>query len=358
MIQHRPNRASPWRARVRTPDGREVSRSFRRRIDAEQWAAEQRTDMARGEWVDPAAGDITVTEWLAHVETTKIDIAESTRTTRSILIRTHIEPTLGPWPIGRLTPEMIQRWVTDMAGRRSAATVRKTHAILSEALALAAARGRIIRNPNVAITLPRLERPDHRYLTEPEVWNLAAAIGDRLAPFVLIGAYAGTRPGETIAVRWRDVDLSDRTMHIAGTKTAASRRTVRIPPVLVEALGDHRDRWPSIGTVVARADGRPVDLRNLRKREWQRAVAASVGDPMRPHDLRHTHVALLIAAGAHAKAIADRLGHTSIRTTMDTYGHMLPGVMADVIDRLRGPNAAQTTRPAAVGDVGDRPETQ
>ncbi len=53
---------------------------------------------------------------------------------------------------------------------------------------------------------------------------------------------------------------------------------------------------------------------------------ASVGRPMRIHDLRHTHAALLIAEGAHPKVIQTRLGHTSITTTLDTYGHIFPGL--------------------------------
>ena len=65
---------------------------------------------------------------------------------------------------------------------------------------------------------------------------------------------------------------------------------------------------------------------HFRPRVWTPAVVVSIGPPCRPHDLRHSHAAMLIKAGVHAKTIQVRLGHTSIRTTMDLYGHLLEGV--------------------------------
>lgn len=317
--------------RVLTPTGRQVSRSFKRKVDAEAWERAQRTDMRRREWVDPRSGDITLSAWLAEVEASKVNIAESTRQTRAHMTK-HIIRHLGDWPIGNLTAEAIQRWVSQVD--RAPATVHKAHAILSEAIALAVARGRIVRNPMVKIELPRIPPSDHRYLTDEEVRFLADSIDPRYRIFVMAGAYAGLRPGETLALEWRDIDANRRTVAVRGTKTAASRRTIRLPAVLVDELARHRSAYPNVRWVVHNTAGRTVLLNNLRGRQFARAVAASVGEPMRPHDLRHTHVALLIAEGMHAKGIADRLGHTSIRTTMDTYGHLLDGVEADVVDRL------------------------
>ena len=78
------------------------------------------------------------------------------------------------------------------------------------------------------------------------------------------------------------------------------------------------------------------------------AVHASVGEPMRSHDLRHTYAALLIAQGVHAKVLQDRLGHASITTTLDTYGHLMTGLdeaAADALDTLRsGPATGGSLR--------------
>src|SRR5690606_11488213 len=111
-----------------------------------------------------------------------------------------------------------------------------------------------------------------------------------------------------------------------------------------------RQRYPSVGHVVIREDGGPGDLRNFRNRRFRSAVRASVGDPMRLHDLRHTHVGLLIAEGAHAKVIADRLGDT-VTTTLSVYGHLLEGVGDDAVDRL-GRGGVSPNDPQASAEGG------
>jgi|GEM_PF-4512331 len=80
--------------------------------------------------------------------------------------------------------------------------------------------------------------------------------------------------------------------------------------------------------------GGHLDHNRFRTRFWNPAVAASVGHPCTPHDLRHTHVALLIAQGESPKYIADRLGHESTRTVLDVYGHLYEDADAAVVDRL------------------------
>ena len=81
-------------------------------------------------------------------------------------------------------------------------------------------------------------------------------------------------------------------------------------------------------------DGGPLRRTTFRERFWLPAVRASVGEPCRFHDLRHTHVALLIAQGEHPKVIQQRLGHASIRTTLDTYGHLFEGLDEAAAERL------------------------
>lgn len=347
-IQKRPDRPKKWKVRVRTPEGRQVTRSFDRRIDAERWEAAQKVDMARGEWVDPRAGDLRLSDWLDEVDAAKINLGEETRKTRRSLIDNHLKPGLGRWPIGKLTAEEIQRFVSEKKTTLAPATVEKIAVILSEALRLAVARGRLVRSPYVEIELPAAVKPAQRYLTEAEVWQLTEALSvrsrnrgategiGRYRIFALLGAYAGLRPGESLELQWSDLDLDRRSMLVRGTKTPGSRRTIRIPPLLVQALREHREAYPHLTQVVHNTAGRPPSLDGLRARQWKDAVAASVGEPMTPHDLRHTHVGLLIAQGAHSKAIMDRLGHTSIRTTIDIYGHLIEGVEADVVDRLGG----------------------
>lgn len=348
MIEERPGRPKPYLARVRTPQGRRISKSFTRKSDAEMWVAAQTTDMRRGDWIDPRAGDITLTRWLEEMEVRKrLRLADSTLRQRASLTTNHIDPHIGLYPLNRITPEALQRWVLDLCETLSPQTVRHTYVIVSEALRLAAARGRILRNPDVDVELPKIERPEHRYLTAGEVWQLADSIEPRYRPIILIGAYGGLRPGEIYSARW--VDWKPPRLAVRGTKTKSSRRTVKLPPWMVDELARHRSDFPHVSHLVHASTGHPVDGRMFRRRAFATAVRRSVGEPMTPHDLRHTHVALLVAEGWHPKGISDRLGHTSIRTTMDTYGHLFDQVADEWVDRL-GDHRMTTKLPAVEAD--------
>jgi integrase len=110
---------------------------------------------------------------------------------------------------------------------------------------------------------------------------------------------------------------------------------VSLPGFLCDALAEHIARYPAAsGFVFTSAEGGLIRWTNFRRRVWQPAVAASVGEPCRFHDLRHSHAALLIAQGEHPKVIQGRLGHASIGTTLDTYGHLFEGLDEAAADRL------------------------
>ena len=133
-----------------------------------------------------------------------------------------------------------------------------------------------------------------------------------------------------------------------------ARRTISLPRFLGEMLGEHIDRFPSVdGHVFSSAEGMALRRRNFYRRHYKPAVTRAGLDPdPRFHDLRHTCAALLIAKGAHAKEIVERLGHSTTRLTMDRYGHLLPSLD----ERLReGPEA--TYRAAAAGPARDEDGT-
>ena len=95
--------------------------------------------------------------------------------------------------------------------------------------------------------------------------------------------------------------------------------------------------------VFSAPEGGPLRRTNFRRRTWLPTVRASVGEPLRFHDLRHTHAAMLIAQGERLKVIQLRLGHSSIQVTLDTSGHLFEGLdqaAADCLDAtfLRTPS--------------------
>ena len=119
------------------------------------------------------------------------------------------------------------------------------------------------------------------------------------------------------------------------TKTR-TRRTVTLPAILVEMIGEHLARYPSeSGHVFTSPGGGPVRHRNYMARHFGAAVEAS-GLPagLRFHDLRHTCAAILIAQGWNPKQIQARLGHASVKTSLDRYGHLFDGHDVELLEGL------------------------
>jgi integrase len=179
--------------------------------------------------------------------------------------------------------------------------------------------------------------------------------GDRLKyllsehrALVLLGAYGGLRIGELAGLRRRRVDLLRGTVDVAEIvvevrgklfigppKTRAGRRTVGLPRAVVEELAAHLGPvGPADAHVFTAEKGGVLRPSNFRTKVWLPAVQAAGLAPLRPHDLRHTAVALWIAAGANPKEVSVRAGHTSVAFTLDRYGHLFEGHDQELRDRL------------------------
>jgi len=171
-----------------------------------------------------------------------------------------------------------------------------------------------------------------------------------LALWVRLGAYCGLRAGEVLALRRESVDLERNVLIVAGsvsdvegrltlgpTKTGRVR-AVPIPEPLVKSLADHLERWvgPEPDALVFTSEaGGLVSHANWRRRHFRPAVRrAGLPESLRYHDLRHTYASLLIAEGAHPRAIMERLGHSSIQVTLGTYGHLFPTLDEALTGRL------------------------
>ena len=166
---------------------------------------------------------------------------------------------------------------------------------------------------------------------------------------ILLGAYGGLRIGEMTGLRRKRLDLTAGVVEVAEVvtemhghlylgppKTTAGRRRVGLPRVVVEALQEHlagRSIEPD-GFVFALSNGGPLRTANFRTRVWRPATRAAGLEGLRIHDLRHTAVALWIAAGAGPKEVAARAGHTSVSFTLDRYGHLYPEADRALRDRL------------------------
>ena len=362
-IQHRPDRPSQWRARYYGLDGRERSKSFARKIDAERWLSAQLAKLDRGEWVDPEHGRVTWTHYSSQLQASRGHLAARTIETDRTCHQRAV-PVIGDIPISRLTPELLRRLMAELtAAGYASETVAKTMRWVRLTLNQAVSDRRLLSSPAKGIRLPNPRRSDMRLFNPLEVEFLAEALPERYRSLPLVAAYTGLRWGELTGLRITDIDMLRRRLTVSSAlieaarepprlgqpKTAASERTITLPNIVIKTLALHLQQQPPIDGMVWTTERGAFLRRGSFSRIWRTAVAASVGQPCRVHDLRHTHAAWLIAAGEHPKTIQIRLGHSSIQVTMDRYGHLMEGLDDRTADRLdaiaeswSGPGAAQT----------------
>lgn len=185
----------------------------------------------------------------------------------------------------------------------------------------------------------RREAGEMRFLTPAELERLAETIEGRYRTMVLTMAWATLRIGEATGLRRTDIDVVVGTIRIANNvvevagkldegppKTAAGRRTMRLPDSLIDELAEHLDRFSGPLHIFADANGDVLHAEEWRTLHWRPAVTQARLSPLRPHDLKHSGVAFLIAAGVDPSEIARRAGHTSVSFTYDRYGHLFPEV--------------------------------
>jgi integrase len=175
---------------------------------------------------------------------------------------------------------------------------------------------------------------------------------------VLTMAWCGLRFGEAAALRRTDVDLhrgrltvtrslSEVRGHITEGQTKTGKvRTVTMPKVVITAVIKHLGQQPG-DLIFTAPDGGYIRRTNWRRRIWAPALEAAGLSGVRPHDLRHFGAAVAIASGAHPKAIMERLGHSSITTTLNVYGHLFPSLDEELAAKL-DQRVASETRSAEV----------
>ena len=359
-----------WRAQIRLgirPDGRPDRRDIygKTRKEVADKLAELRRRRDDGTLAEPAAEQQTVGEFL----TTWLAASKSTVRLRTWerygeLVRLHLVPALGRTRLGALRPDQLQRlYAAKLDTGLSPRTVRYLHATLHRALNQAAKWGLLARNPATVVDPPALPQPELRALSPAEVARLletAREAGDPLAPLWAVAFYSGCREGELLGLSWGDVDLERGRLTIRRTliratggvplfgqpKTRRSRRTITIPSSAVAILCALRGRqddqraqvgeaYHTHGLVFCSRTGTPLLPRNVIRRFKAALARAGLPTTVRFHDLRHAHATTLLAAGVHPKVASERLGHSSVMLTLDTYSHAVEGLDEDAAEKLQ-----------------------
>ena len=327
--------------------------------DAERYKTKVMRDRDTGELVELSRKPLGeyLSEWLESVAKPRV----KARTLQSYreMANLYLLPALGHHRLGSITPMDIQACYSGMLDRGlSARTVRYAHAVLRSALDQAVKWNLLSRNPATLVSLPRMVRAESRALSPKEAQAfLAAAQEDRWHALWVVLVATGLRPGEAMGLKWPDlvnnrlhiqrvlVPGSKGTWRFADPKTARSRRSVTLPEIATQALRQHRvdqareklaagGSYHDNGLVFAGVTGEPVDMRSLTRNHFHRILEKAGLPKIRLYDLRHTSATLLLAAGEHPKIVSERLGHSSVMLTLDTYSHVLPDMQARAAEKM------------------------
>jgi integrase len=248
----------------------------------------------------------------------------------------HVLPRLGELELRRLTPAVIAGFADELRGNGIGdPTVRKVLSLLQGVLSHAVVLGKLRANPVAAIRKPPQRRTRAvRPLAPTAVERLRQQLPtERDATLVSLLAYAGLRPGEALALTWQQIGertiLVERSLALGELKETKTRstRSVRLLAPLRNDLNTLRIRLgrPSDSDLVfPRPDGEPwrdTDWRNWRNRVFQPAAKRAGLSHIRPYDLRHSFISLLIAERRTIIDVARQAGH-SPTLTLDTYGHV------------------------------------
>lgn len=325
---------------------------------------------------DASCGEIMERWFLEHCPA----LADTTKSRYSDGIEKMSRLFIYDLPVKRVTNRTYQTLLSDIqkgGGGKKAVTLRTALSNtepLRMSLSWASKEGIIPVYPFEKIELPKVKRRPQKILSDDDVKCLDEFTRDH--PFripLLLALYGGLRREESAALTWYDVDDARRTVTInkaiarttqgkeieKDTKNTPSSRTITLPRFVMAEL---KAAPKTSDRVCVSSSGQPYkldsypqavrriieDINDQRDKQNKKALeeAAKEGKPRQSvvqippmplatyHDLRHTHAAICIRMKMQPKVISERLGHASIKITMDLYGYLMPGLQESVADAL------------------------
>jgi len=342
-----------WRVRWVDDSGREHTRVFERRPDAQAYMDSLIADIQRGTYVDPRKSAETfgsvAEQWFA----TKSHRKPKTIAGYRSILDTLVLPRWGEVPLKQIDYQAYSSWLGGLAvdgSRRgtalSASRITQAHQLVGAVLKYAQRTGKIVKNVASEIKrtedLPTAAERERRYLTHAELLQLARATA-RFETLTLVLGYCGLRFGEAAALRRRHVGDRELTIRssatyvtgrgIVETTTKTNRaRHVPVPAPVWDRLQPELPTEPN-ALVFPSHRGGYLPIEEYRRAFDKARKAVGIADLV-PHGLRHTTASLAISAGANVKVVQRLLGHATAAMTLDRYGHLLSDDLAGVADAL------------------------
>ena len=344
-------------------------KTFTRKREAEAFLAKTLDQINTGNFIEPSL--MSVGDYLDHWLDTyaRHNVRPTTFRSYEQMIRLHVKPTLGAQGLQKLQPAHLQAFYSEKLtsgradgkpGGLSPRTVQYLHRIVREALQQAFKWQMVGRNVADATEPPRAPRKPPAAWDADQVGRFLAhveAIDSRDNPIWHLAVTTGLRRGELLGLRWQDLDLDQATLRVRQNlvevdgrlvfqepKTKSGRRSVALFPVTVQKLREHRTiqlqqrlqagpAWDDHDLVFSTPDGKPLYPSNLTTR-FRKLVSETDLPPITLHGLRHTHATLMLKDNMHVKIMSERLGHSIIALTLDTYAHVLPDMQRQALEAV------------------------
>lgn len=344
-------RGPSYDVRYRAPDGSERSQTFRTRAEARAFEAAQRTQRARGAWIDPRAAATSfkrvADDWLQSKPAKR----PSTLARDEIDLRHRLLPAIGERAIGSITSADVQALVNGWSADAKPRTVARAFGTMRAVFNFAVDRELIRRSPCRGIKLPAVEPVERTLIDGDQLAALVHELGQH-GLMVYLGALLGLRWGEVAGLRVGRVDFDAATLTVSEQvtrgrdggsalgppKSHAGRRTLAISAGLAELIRCHIDERGVAGDrkafLFSDRYGFILTYSNWLHRIWQPACKRAGLEGFSFHDLRRMNATGLVAEGVDIKTAQHRLGHSDPRLTLGIYAQVTTEGDRDAADRL------------------------
>ncbi len=340
--------------------GKQVFRTIgSNKKDAEQKLEEIVGEVNSGQYFEPK--NVTFSDF-AHrwiEDYARVSVKPSTLRNYRDAVRCHFTPAFGQMEVAKIHETDIQRFIAKTRQTRKPKTVNNFLVMLKTMFKHAKRWGYVRDNPAWDVEHVQDDHQEMDFLTPDEVRLLLKHADEPCRTIVQVAAMTGMRRGEIFGLQWGDIDWNNNTIRVRrnlfwqvkrelpegykgplwcflSPKTKRSVRTIVMSPELKKALEIHRITAP-VGKddlVFCSKTGNPIDPAHFIQREFEPSLRRAGLRKVRFHDLRHTYATFLIAQNENIKFIQSQLGHASITTTIDRYGHILPNTHHGVGQRL------------------------
>lgn len=304
--------------------------------------------LLRGEYRETKAATFEqfVTIWLERYPKLR-NMKPSTVRDYTSAFKCHWTPEFGQMRLEDITLEHLERYVADklnagLSPRRMADIIVPLKTMFKWAVKW----DYLKFSPAADLAKPKYDTPEMDWFTPEEAYRLITLMEPYWRPLFMTMFMTGVRPGEAIALRWKDIDLAHALLNVRYTldrgqllppKTDNARRRIPMPPELVHALSAHKLVSPfnPDGLVfVMPESGAPIDLSNLRNRVFHPALKSAGLRRIRLYDIRHSYAAWMISLNVEPLQLSKNMGHFDLGFTYRTYGHLMPVSGHDEATRL------------------------